>query len=164
MHLVIILMGFSVLLFGRRLFWLFVAIAGFLVGIEFTRVFLADQPYWVMLLGGLSAGLLGALLAIFVERIAFAIAGFYAGAYLALILAHGFGAWGSSMHMFAFGGIIGAVFSLLFMDWAIILLSCLVGAGAIVSQLDLVKTISVIIFAALVAVGTLIQARSMEQS
>ena len=164
MHLTIILMGFSVLLFGRRLFWLFVAVAGFLVGIEFARVFLADQPYWVMLLGGLSAGLLGALLAILVERIAFALAGFYAGAYLTLILAHKFGAWGSSMHMFAFGGIIGAVFSLLFMDWAIILLSCLVGAGAIVSQLGLVKTISVIIFVALVAVGALIQSRSMEQS
>ncbi len=164
MHLVIILMGFIILLFGHRLFWLFVAVTGFLVGIEFTHVILADQPYWVMLLGGFSAGLLGALLAIYVERIAFALAGFYAGAYLALILAHGFGAWGSSMHMLAFGGIIGAVLSILFMDWAIILLSCLVGAGAIVSQLDLVKTIGVIIFVALVAVGTLIQARSMDRS
>ena len=40
---------------GRKLFWLFVAIAGFYAGIEVVRVLLAGQPSWVMWVAGAAA-------------------------------------------------------------------------------------------------------------
>jgi hypothetical protein len=62
------------------------------------------------------------------------------------------------------GGLIGAVFSGLLMNWAIILLSSLVGAAAISNQLELDQTFRAIVFVALVIIGTYTQARSMDQT
>jgi hypothetical protein len=162
MKFLMIVLGLIMLVFGRKLFWLFVAIVGFLVGMEFTKLLLADQPIWVQLLGGLVAGLLGALLAIFVQRIAFILAGFFAGAYFALLLAHPLGVAGASLILAVACGVIGAIVVALLMDWAIIVLSCLVGAGAIVSQLRLRDTNTAIIFFVLVIIGIFVQAKLME--
>jgi hypothetical protein len=164
MQLLIVLLGLIVLVYGRRLFWLFVVIAGFLAGMEFTRAIFDNQPYWVMLLGGVAAGLIGSLLAVFVERIAFALAGFYSGAYLGLIIYHFMGFMGKDLFFIVMGGLIGAVFSGLLMNWAIILLSSLVGAAAISNQLELDQTFRAIVFVALVIIGTYTQARSMDQT
>jgi len=154
-----ILLGLILLVFGLRLFWLFVAIAGFLVGMEFAGLILPGQPQWILLLVALGAGFLGALLAVLAQRIAFALAGFYGGSYLALIVAQSLGAGGSSFFLFAVGGVVGAVLVTLIMDWAIILLSSLVGAGAIVDGLGLGQTISIIVFLALVITGAFVQAK-----
>lgn len=159
-----IILGLILLVFGRKLFWLFVAIVGFLVGMAMTSVVLADQPEWVLLCVALSAGLLGALLAVFAERVAFALAGFYAGSYLALIASQSFGGDGNSMLWFVFGGVIGGVCAALIMDWAIIVLSCLVGAGAIVQALQLGQTGGFVVFIVLVITGTFLQRRLMIRS
>jgi hypothetical protein len=164
MQLFIVLLGLIVLVYGRRLFWIFVTIAGFLAGMEITRVIFDNQPYWVMLLGGAAAGLIGSLLAVFVERIAFALAGFYAGAYIALIISHSFGLMGKDLFFLAVGGLVGGLFSGLLMNWAIILLSSLVGAAAISSQLELDQTFRIIVFVALVTIGAYTQARSMDKT
>jgi MFS family permease len=159
MQLLIVLLGLIVLVYGRRLFWLFIAIAGFLVGVEISHVLLANQPQWVILVCGFAAGLFGALLSILIERLAFVLAGFYAGAYLILFLSHSWGFMGKDILLFFMGGVIGAVFSGLLMNWAIILLSSLVGAGAIVGQLELDQTFRTIVFVVLVMIGTFTQAR-----
>jgi hypothetical protein len=164
MQLFIVLLGLIVLIYGRRLFWIFIAIAGFLAGMEFTRAVFDNQPYWIMLLGGVTAGLIGSLLAVFVERIAFVLAGFYAGSYLGMMICHTFGFMGKDLFFIIIGGLIGAVFSGLLMNWAIILLSCLVGAAAISSQLELDQTFRTIVFIALVMIGAYTQARSMDKT
>ena len=48
-------------------------------------------------------------------------------------------------------------------DWAIIVISSLVGAGAIVEALALGQSIRIIVFLALVAAGILVQARLLPQ-
>lgn len=154
-----IILGFVLLLFGRKLFWLFVAVAGFLLGMEFAGLMLPHQPAWIMLLIALGAGLLGALLAMLFQRVAFALAGFYGGAYISLILAQTLGLVSSTIVFFFAGGVVGAVFAILIMDWAIILLSCLVGAGAIVEVLGLGQSISIIVFLALVLIGAFAQSK-----
>jgi len=164
MHFLKIALGLIVLILGRKIFWLSVAIVGFLVGMELTDMLLADQPTWVLLLGGLAAGLLGALLAVFAQRVAFGLAGFFAGAYLTLIVAQSLGAGGTSMILPIVGGVVGALVAVLLMDWAIIVLSCLVGAGTIVAQLQLSPKGSAIAFAVLVMIGILLQAKLMERS
>jgi len=162
MKFLMIVLGLIMLVFGRKLFWLFVAIVGFLFGMEFTKLLLVDQPIWVQLLGGLVAGLLGALLAIFVQRVAFILAGFFAGAYFALLLAHPLGVAGTGLLLAVAGGVIGAIVVALLMDWAIIVLSCLVGAGVVVSQLRLRDMKTAIIFFVLVIIGIFVQAKLME--
>jgi hypothetical protein len=161
MQLFTIGLGLILLLLGRRLFWLFVALVGFLLGMELTWVILGEQPKWVMLFIGLGTGLIGALLAVLVERVAFALAGFYAGAYLALIGAQSFGVGGNTIILFAAGGLIGAVFAALIMDWVIIVLSCLAGAGAIVVSLGLDQMLSLLVFLVLAVAGTFFQAKIM---
>jgi hypothetical protein len=164
MHFLKIVIGLIVLVFGRKIFWLSVAIMGFLVGMEFSSMLLADQPTWVMFLVGLGVGLLGALLATLFQRVAFAFAGFFAGAYLALMVAHPLGIGGNSVLLPIVGGVIGAIVAALLMDWAIIVLSCLVGAGVVVHQLHLGNAKGAIVFVVLVIIGILIQAKLIERS
>jgi hypothetical protein len=161
MQLFTIVLGVILLVFGRRLFWLFVALVGFLLGMEFTWVILGDQPKWVMLCIGLGTGLIGSLLAVLVERVAFALAGFYAGAYLALIGAQSFGVGGNTILVFVVAGLIGAVLAALIMDWDIIVLSCLVGSGAVVVCLGLDQTVSLLVFLVLALAGTFSRAKIM---
>ena len=159
-----IILGLILLVFGLKLFWLFVAIAGFLFGMQFGYLIFPNQPHWIVFLVGLGAGFLGAFLAVLAQRVAFALAGFYGGSYLALILAQSFGAGDSSIVLFIVAGVIGAVIAALIMDWAIIVLSSLVGAGAIVGALAPGQSIRVIVFLALVAAGIFVQARLLPQS
>jgi Domain of unknown function (DUF4203) len=159
MELSYVILGLVLLVLGRQLFWLSVAIAGFLVGMRFAGVILAGEPQWLLVCVALGAGLLGALLAVLAQRVAFALAGFYAGFYLALIGAQSFGAEGNNIMFFVIGGVVGAVCAALMMDWAIIILSCLVGAGAIVEPLGLGPMMSGVVFLALVIAGACFQAR-----
>ncbi len=77
---VLVLLGIVVLLFGRSLYWAFIAIAGFLVGMALANEWLADKSEWIRILAAVGAGLLGAVVGILVQRLAFAIGGFFAGA------------------------------------------------------------------------------------
>jgi MFS family permease len=163
MKFLMIILGLVVLVFGRKLFWLSIAIVGFFVGMEFTGILLVDQPTWVLLVGGLVAGLIGALLAVFFQRVAFILAGFFAGAYLTQILAQTVKFGGMNILFLVIGGVIGAIVTALLMDWAIIVLSSLVGAGLIVPQLTSRPAKGAIVFVVLVVIGILIQAGLMEK-
>jgi hypothetical protein len=154
-----IILGLVLLLFGRRLYWLFVAIAGVLAGVAGADLLLPRQPQWVVLVLALGAGVLGAFAAVFVQRLGFALAGFFAGAYLALLAAQSFGAGDPSGVVIVGGGVIGAVFATWILDWALIMLSCLVGAGAVVHGLILGHGVGAMVFVALVIVGLFVQAR-----
>jgi hypothetical protein len=138
--LIFLLVGFLVLLFGRRLFWLFVAAAGFLIGIAAAPYVLPHQSELFTL--GLAAllGIGGALLALFVQKVAIAIGGFVAGGYLAVVLGapllHGVGiAYPGSWLCFLVGGVLGALLMMIFFNWALIILSSLQGAHMIVRGL-----------------------------
>ena len=155
-----IILGIILLLFGRKLFWLFVAVAGFIVGIEFAAMFLADKPQWVLLLVGFATGSLGAIVAIFAQRFAFALAGFYAGTFLTLLLVQPFISSEVIILIFLLvGGLIGAGLSFWILDPALIILSCLIGAGAIVKALNTGQMPSAVIFVLLVSAGIFIQTK-----
>ena len=57
-----VLVGAAVLLFGRKLFWLFVAALGFAVGLEIAAYFMKEPPTWLTLAVALGCGVVGALL------------------------------------------------------------------------------------------------------
>src|SRR3989440_10591873 len=77
------LIGAVVLFFGRKLFWLCVAAVGFAAGVELAPHLVNEPSPLVALTVALVLGFLGALLAMFLQKIAIAVVGFLAGGKLA---------------------------------------------------------------------------------
>ncbi|MCI0399644.1 MAG: hypothetical protein L0332_28880 [Chloroflexi bacterium] len=166
MEIVRALVGTAVLLLGRHLFWLFVAVAGFLLGWNAATEFLpANQPDWVVILVAVVVGLIGAVLAVFLQAVAVGVAGFVVGGYILLGLLDfaGFEAGNLTWLAFLVGGIIGAVLVLAVFDWALIFLSSLIGANLIVETLALESPLRIVVFLVLVLVGIAVQAATLRR-
>lgn len=160
MQLLNIFIGAALLLFGRRLFWLFVACIGFIVGAEAAKNLLSGQPEWLILLVALGVGLIGAIVSIFLQRVAVSIAGFFAGGYFLSALATATIAAkyeGVSWIAFIIGGILGAILTMVLLDPALIVLSALVGATAISQNLSLQPSASTVLFIVLLIFGIAVQ-------
>jgi hypothetical protein len=160
------LIGVVILLFGRRLFWLCVAAVGFAAGVELAPHFVHEPSTLVLLTVAIVLGFIGALLALFLQKIAIAIAGLLAGGKLAIALAVTFLVHSEQYYWITFliGGIIGAILLLVLFDWALIALSSVVGAYLILGAIALPPSGTSILFIALVAVGVIVQATSMRRS
>lgn len=160
------IVGAAILLFGRKLFWLFVAALGFAMGIEIATYFMKDPPVWMTLLAALGLGLFGALLAIMLQKLAIAVAGFVAGGRFALALAAAF--FVDHAHYrgitFIVGGIVGALLLLALFDWVLILLSSVEGAHLISNAIVLPHTGAVIVFCALALIGLIVQGSMLHRS
>ncbi len=161
MILLRILVGIALLLAGRRLFWLFVGLIGFISGIEIATRFFPGQPEWIILAIALTAGALGALLALFLQWVAIGLAGFSAGAYIVVRLLHvsGWGSSGMDWLLFLIGGILGVLLIIVLFDWALIILSSLVGSGLITETVRVDRGLATLLFIALFIVGLVVQSR-----
>jgi hypothetical protein len=158
--LLTIVLGIALLLFGRRLFWLFVAVAGFIAGLTFATQYMRGQPELVILLIAIIAGIIGAFLGIVLEGVAILIAGFLAGGYLATTLVASLGLTLSAGFwvIYIIGGIVGLLFVVALFDWAIIFLSALLGADIIMPFLSIPTSIYWLVFLVLLLIGILVQA------
>lgn len=158
LNLINILLGAALLLAGRKFFWLFVGAAGFVTGMQLTSSFLPNSEGLALLLG-LVIGIIFALLAIFLQRIAIAIAGFLAGGYILTALAAMLGFDGGALFwvIYAIGGILGLILVSLLFDWALITLSSLAGASLVVQGLFPESAAGGLIFFILFIVGVVIQ-------
>lgn len=161
MNWVYIAAGGLLLLFGRKLFWLFVATVGFLIGMMYIPELLPDQPDQVILTVSLIAGLLGALLSVLLQKFAVGLAGFAAGAYIAyyvlqqVTLNVGDYQWLAVLA----GALIGAVMAGSMYDWALILITSASGAVIITQYLPVAMPISAVIVIALFIAGVIAQGR-----
>src|SRR5437773_11836570 len=160
------LIGAVILFFGRKLFWLCVAAVGFAAGVEIAPHLVQEPSPLLALTVALVLGLIGALLALFLQKIAIAVLGFLAGGKLAGAIAAAFFVQYAehSTIIFVIGGIIGAVLLLVLFDWALIVVSSLIGAHLIQSAIVLPPSGSTIVFIGLVILGVLVQAASLRKS
>src|ERR1700745_2245858 len=71
--------GAIVLLFGRKLFWLCVAAIGFAAGLTLAPHIVSEPTPLLQLSLAILLGFIGALLALFVQKLAIGLAGFIAG-------------------------------------------------------------------------------------
>lgn len=163
--IVSIVLGAVLLLFGRRLFWLCVAALGFAAGVEFAPNLVHEPTPVLQLSIAVVLGFIGALLAVFLQRIAIAIAGFIAGARLAVALAAAFFTAPPNYYWITFivGGVIGAILLLSVFNWALIVLSSLVGAYLIDRAITLPPTGATLVLVALFIVGVLAQAAAFRR-
>ena len=161
-----VIVGAAILLFGRKLFWLFVAALGFAVGLEIAAYFMKEPPQWMMLLIAVGCGVIGALLAILLQKIAIAVAGFIAGGRIAWALAATF--FVEHAHYrgitFVVGGIVGALLLLALFDWVLILLSSVEGAHLIGNGITLPEKGAMILFIALAVIGVIVQGSMLRRS
>jgi hypothetical protein len=157
------LIGVVILLFGRKLFWLCVAAVGFAAGVEIAPHLVHEPSPLLALTVALVLGLIGALLALFLQKVAIAVLGFLAGGKLAGAIAAAFfihyGHY--STIIFLVGGLIGAILLLALFDWALIIVSALIGAHLIQSAIVLPASGSTIVFIGLAIIGIFVQAASL---
>ena len=161
-----VLIGVVILFFGRKLFWLCVAAVGFAVGVKIAPLLVNESSSLLALLIALIFGVLGALLALFLQKIAIAVLGFLAGGKLATAIAAAFFVQYAqySTIIFVIGGIIGAILLLALFGWALIVVSSFIGAYLIQSAIVLPPTGSTLVFIGLAMVGIFVQAASYRRT
>ena len=161
-----VLIGIAILFFGRKLFWLCVAAVGFTVGVEIAPLLVNEPSSLLALVIALVFGLLGTLLALFLQKVAIAVLGFLAGGKLATAIAASFFVHYAqySTIIFVVGGIIGAILLLAVFGWALIVVSSFIGAYLIQSAIVLPPTGSTLVFIGLAILGILVQAASFRRS
>ena len=157
--IVTLLVGLAVLFFGRRLFWLFIGAVGFAVGLNVgTRVF-AGQPEWLIVLGALGVGIVGAWLATVVEMVAVGVGGFLGGAYVLFTLLRLFDVgqdwllWLGAL----LGGVVGLVLALRSFDRSMVVLSSIIGATLLTGLTRLGPGATGALFLLLCAIGIVVQ-------
>ncbi len=166
-----IVVGLIEVLFGRRLFWVFVAAGGFLFGWFVVPAIYADMPTWARVVIGVGLGLVLAGLAKLFTRAIVALGGFLIVGPAAVIAVDRLG-WsvvqGSRGYwiIFAIGGVIGAALLGMFFNWALIVLSALFGAGATVAGIEyftdtLPKWAEIVGGVVLLVIGLMVQSRSL---
>jgi hypothetical protein len=154
-----IILGAILLLLGRKLFWFFVGVIGFLTGALLAAHYLRGQSEWVILGIGLVAGVLGALLAGLVERLSVEVVGFLGGGYIALDLLNLFKLGNGQFAWLPFlvGGLIGALLVAVLLDWALILISSLEGALLITQSIQISISSIDLVFVVLFLIGMVVQ-------
>ena len=130
-----IILGFPLLIWGRKLFWLFVGSVGFIARYWLGQGYLTIKEDWMLVLLGAALGVVGVLLALLVQKTAVAVTGFIAGVYLAINAVMTFhinaGPW--NWFIYSLGGMMGTFLVIVMFDLALIILSSLIGA-ALISQ------------------------------
>jgi Domain of unknown function (DUF4203) len=155
-----VILGAVMLFAGRKLFWLFVGVAGFVVGFIVASQLMKNESEIVVLVIALAAGVVGAILAGFLQRLAVAAAGFLVGGYLAMSLMEMLGVKTnlSVWIIFLIGGVLGLILAAALFEWGLIILSSLIGADLIIEVLKVPQLVSVVIFVVLFILGLGIQA------
>jgi len=160
-----LIMGIALLAFGRKIYWLMVGVIGFVVGYLLAAEFLGGAAEWLLILIGLVAGLIGAGLAIFLQSLAIAIAGFLGGGFVTIQMLTLLGVSDGTFSWIPFilGGILGLILVSVLFDWALIVLSSLVGAFMVTQVIDPNLDTSSFIFFILLILGIVIQALIMRR-
>ena len=161
-----ILVGIALLLLGRKLFWLFVGGIGFIVAMDLTLRLLPQSAPLVAIVVGLLVGVIGALLAVFIQEAAVGVAGFLAGGAIVLSLIDLLGM--GEMTVLAWvlvvvGAVIGLALTLALLEWALIVLSSLSGAGLVAQAIDVTPPLALVVFAVALVVGIIVQARVLQR-
>jgi len=155
-----VLVGLALLFLGKKLFWLFVGAIGFIGASDMAARYISRLPDWQILIIAVAAGLAGVLLAIFFQKVAIFLVGFYTGGYLVVSLLN-------TLNMapppalpwapFVIGGLFGAVLLYLLFDWTLIVLSSLAGATFLSQTIQISAVPSAILLTALFLAGVVIQ-------
>jgi uncharacterized membrane protein YeaQ/YmgE (transglycosylase-associated protein family) len=152
---VAVVVGGLLLLFGRRLFWLFVGVVGFVLAQRLAGAYLGGEAGWMT---ALVVGVVGAVAAVMVQKVVVSVAGLAAGAVGFLWLAEQFG-WPPGLPTLigvVLAGAVGAALLQWLFELGLVALSALVGAALLVQGLGMGEPRGVALLV-LAVVGALVQ-------
>lgn len=155
-----LVLGVVLLTTGKKLYWLFVAVVGFVIGLTLATQYVKLNPFWLVYVVALGAGVIGAVLATFLQHLAIALAGFVVGGYGALYLSTLLGKSTQPFNLMAFiiGGIVGLLLVASVFNWALYILSSWAGATLVTEAIKLQAQLGLILFFVLFILGMVIQA------
>lgn len=169
---VLLAAGFVLLIFGRKLFWLFVALVGAVTALWLATEVLGLETGAPSVIAAVAAGLVGGLLAILVQRAAVALVGFLVGVWGAVILMEAARAsltisWLEppllQLVIAVAGGVFGGVAAAQLFEAALVVLSAVVGSLLLVNGFGLAGGLALAAFFTLALLGVLVQTRSREK-
>lgn len=151
--------GILLLITGRKLYWLFVGVVGFILGMMMSMTYIQADAVWVHWLIAIGCGILGGILAVGLQKLAVGAAGFIAGGYglvyfLELI---GVNVGDVIWPYFLAGGILGAILVITIFEFALILLSSIGGATLVSQYFHFADGLAIAAFLTLVLLGILMQ-------
>jgi hypothetical protein len=152
-------LGVLLVLFGRRLYWFFTGLVGFVLGFTLAHQLIQIGPEWLAPVLALLVGVLAALLAVGFQKIAVGIAGLVAGAYTMLWFAGNQG-WESEMWSWlaiAGAGIAGALLTRALFELAVVVLSSLLGATLVLQATGSDFDYSIFVLLLIASVGSIYQ-------
>jgi len=153
--------GIFLLVGGRKFFWFFVGAIGFITGLTFAdQIPAVDSPV-IILATGIILGIIGIVIALFMQSFAIFAGGFLAGSYIAYMIVASFGLIPRELFWIAYiaGGIAGAILLFFLFDWALIALSSIAGASIIINTFTLDPEIETVIVIVLALSGIFIQTK-----
>ena len=152
--------GIALLLWGRKLYWLFFATIGFLVASLLAQWALpAEEPAWWWWLIPLAVGIIGAFLSVFLQKMVLRLGGLLTGAYLGYFLSEPFLQEPWTWVSLGVGAVVGFFLILYLFNGALILLSSLLGAMVLLEPMEAKPEIRLAVTAGLVLVGCVVQSR-----
>jgi hypothetical protein len=158
MNLINLVLGIVLLTTGKKLYWLFVGVIGFIIGMGLATKLVLSPP-WLVYVVALGTGILGAILAFFLQHLAISLVGFLVGGYGAFNLTGllGITAEPSKWMAFIIGGIVGLLLVSSAFNWALYILSSWAGATLVTEAIGLQATVGTVVFLALFVLGMIIQ-------
>ena len=147
----------GVLLFlGRELNFLFAAAMAAFIGLRLTPLLPSQWPGWAdFAFMGLLA-VIAAVITLINPRVGYFLSGFLAGGYF-LIEYFQPGVPTFSWLLFLIGGVIGSLIIGIFTEWALMVVSCLVGAYYVTNLFTLSSTAEILVGSGLFIIGALTQ-------
>jgi hypothetical protein len=155
----VLLIGLALVLAGRKMFWIFIAVAGFLAGLSFGMNYFGD-PMSAQAIGvGIVCAVASCLIALLIPPLAAATAGFLAAGCVGSEILAALAGPGSPWQTAAFitAGIVGAALALAAFDWVLAIFSSLLGATMILTVLTVPPAWHVPALVAIAALGCVIQ-------
>jgi hypothetical protein len=148
--------GGILLFLGRELNFVFAAAMAALIGLRLTPLLPLDWPSWSPYAFMAGLAILAAVLVIVRERAGYFISGFLVGSYF-LVEYYEPGVLTLPVLPFVVGGVIGSLMIGLFNEWALMIVSCLVGAYFVTDLFPLSYTAEILVGSGLFIVGALTQ-------
>jgi len=164
-----LLLGLLVLFFGRRSFWVFASVAGFVFGLWLASGLGAGLPAWAQPLLALTLGVAGAVVGFFAPRLVAALIGSLTLALLGVALAHSLGAASWLQWLIAIAlGFVGVILFWRLLDWALMVGTSLFGALLVSLSLttlfDFASGLGILPFLLFLVAGIVYQARDQRMA
>jgi hypothetical protein len=153
-------LGGILLFLGRELNFLLSGAMAALIGFRLLPILPSQWPGWsaYAFIGGLA--LLAAAITLIKARVGYFLSGFLAGGYF-LVEYYAPGVLTLPLLPFIIGGVIGSLIMGIFTEWALVIVSCLIGVYYVTDLFTLSPTAETLVSAGLFIVGAVTQALIM---